>query len=264
MTNMLSTFICVALFSVVKAQIRVDERRPSRTWRIVVGILMGVGAVLFIISMFLYNRRRQARRAMVQQVLATPHPYNSGPPSYYPNYYAQQGPGTYAGYPPPQNNFGDAKGGYSPGGYTPPLGPPPQGYYSPPPGPPPQAHLQPNPTASFLTRKTSRLKQVAFWRFDDDGLITDYDAFIPNVQEWIKAAMGNDYSSLIIQEGSIAAALRPTIQQRCTGDNQQYASEIDCIAQLSLKPFGNFNNVWGDNIACRTVHNSCHPYWPSP
>ena len=28
----------------------------------------------------------------------------------------------------------------------------------------------------------------------------------------------------------------------------------DCEAQLTLKPFGTFDEIWGDNIVCRLVH----------
>jgi hypothetical protein len=59
---------------------------------------------------------------------------------------------------------------------------------------------------------------------------------------------------MVIQQGTLAKALCPVIQQRCTGSNQQYVSVDDCIAQLSLKPFGNYDEVWGDNIVCRTIH----------
>ncbi|KAK7467463.1 hypothetical protein VKT23_004516 [Stygiomarasmius scandens] len=153
---MLSALTCLlALVPVATAQVIV--RRPSTTWRIVVGILIGVGFLLFIISSLVYYKRQQARRRMVQQVLATAHPYNPGP-GHYPNYYSQQSyggygqpqqfspPGGYGGnaYPPPPNNFGDSKGNPT-GGYVPPSGPPPQGYYSPPPGPPPQAHVNASP-----------------------------------------------------------------------------------------------------------------------
>jgi len=92
---------------------------------------LGVGFLLFIISSLFYYKRQQARRRMVQQVLATAHPYNPGP-GYYPNYYGQQSyggygqpqqfspPGGYGGnaYPPPPNNFGDSKGNPT-GGYVP-------------------------------------------------------------------------------------------------------------------------------------------------
>lgn len=27
-----------------------------------------------------------------------------------------------------------------------------------------------------------------------------------------------------------------------------------CIAELTLKPFGTFDEVWGDNIVCRLIH----------
>jgi hypothetical protein len=44
------------------------------------------------------------------------------------------------------------------------------------------------------------------------------------------------------------------IQKQCTGPNKQYANELDCVARLQLKPFGSFDEAWGDNIACRAIH----------
>ncbi|THU88602.1 hypothetical protein K435DRAFT_781984 [Dendrothele bispora CBS 962.96] len=159
---MFSTLTCILFFVSAAAAQVVEVRRPSTTWRIIAGVILGIGVLLFIISSLIYYKRRQARRRMVQQVLGASHPYNPGP-GYYPNYYGQQsyggpgyynnqpqqfGGGGYSGYtgnaaypPPPQNNFGDSKTGNPTGGYVPPSGPPPQGYYSPPPGPPPQAHV---------------------------------------------------------------------------------------------------------------------------
>ena len=100
---------------------------------------------------------------------------------------------------------------------------------------------------------TSTLKQVAFWRFDSNGLVTLYDAWIPNLQKWAAIEIGVDPSSLTVQ-ALASTELCPTIQQRCTGSNQQYSSTAACIAQLELKPFGDFDEVWGDNLVCRTIH----------
>lgn len=55
-------------------------------------------------------------------------------------------------------------------------------------------------------------------------------------------------------QAAAAQGLCPVIQQRCTGKDQQYSSVEDCAAQLGAKPFGNFDEAWGDNIACRTIH----------
>ncbi|KAK7447027.1 hypothetical protein VKT23_014240 [Stygiomarasmius scandens] len=102
--------------------------------------------------------------------------------------------------------------------------------------------------------KTTALKQVAFWRFDDQGAVLEYDAWIPNLQAWSSVALGIDYSNITIQQGALATALCPTLQDRCTGSNQQFNSTADCITELGQKPFGTFDEAWGDNIACRTIH----------
>jgi hypothetical protein len=31
-------------------------------------------------------------------------------------------------------------------------------------------------------------------------------------------------------------------------------SASQCITELSAKPFGDYDEVWGDNIVCRAVH----------
>jgi hypothetical protein len=93
--------------------------------------------------------------------------------------------------------------------------------------------------------------QVAFWRFDDQGQVLKYHAWIPNLQAWIGAVIGYDPGTIAVQTVA-KVSLCPPIQQQCTGSNKQYRDELDRIARLQLKPFGNFDEAWGDNIACRT------------
>ena len=95
--------------------------------------------------------------------------------------------------------------------------------------------------------------QVAFWRFDDSGKVLKYHAWIPNLQAWTAAATGQDLGNFAIQTLA-KTILCPTIQKQCSGSNQQYSNVLDCVAQLELKPFGSFDEAWGDNIACRTIH----------
>lgn len=65
--------------------------------------------------------------------------------------------------------------------------------------------------------------------------------------------MGYDLNNFVVQ--TIArVSLCPAIQDNCKGKNQQYFNEVDCVARLKLKPFGNFDEAWGDNIACRAIH----------
>ena len=84
--------------------------------------------------------------------------------------------------------------------------------------------------------------QVAFWRFDEQGLVSRYHAWIPNLQAWTTAATGVDFRNLVVQKGA-AAAICPGIQQNCKGDNKQYSDAVSCIAQLELKPFGTFDEA---------------------
>ncbi|KAL0571009.1 hypothetical protein V5O48_010956 [Marasmius crinis-equi] len=111
--------------------------------------------------------------------------------------------------------------------------------------------------------KSVPLKQVAFWRFDDDGLVLKYDAWIPTLQNWISTATGIDYNSPLVQTGAVATTICPTIQKNCQGEYQQYSNVVDCIAQLTLKPFGTFDEVWDDNVVCRIIHLLLTPIRPN-
>jgi len=109
---------------------------------------------------------------------------------------------------------------------------------------------------------TTILKQIAFWRFDENGLVLQYDAYIANLQLWTVTATGIDYSQRPIQEGAISRQICPQILQRCTGENEQYPDTTTCIADLSQKPFGSFDEVWGDNDVCRIIHLLLTPIRP--
>lgn len=43
-------------------------------------------------------------------------------------------------------------------------------------------------------------------------------------------------------------------QVSCTGNNSQYKSTEDCVAQLTAKNYGSFDEVWADNVVCRSIH----------
>lgn len=80
-----------------------------------------------------------------------------------------------------------------------------------------------------------------------------YQAFIPTLQAWSKAALGIDFDDFFTAK-STALRICPVIQQRCQGANQQYANVVDRVAELEGKPFGSFDEAWGDNVAGRTIH----------
>jgi hypothetical protein len=95
--------------------------------------------------------------------------------------------------------------------------------------------------------------QVAFWKFDECGAVLKYDAWIPNLNDWIVAGLGISISNPQVDMQSIQQ-LCATTQQRCTGSNTQWSSIDECISTLSQKPYGNYDETWGDNIVCRTIH----------
>lgn len=40
---------------------------------------------------------------------------------------------------------------------------------------------------STYQKLVSTIKQTAFWRFDDDGAVLKYDAWLPTLQQWYNA-----------------------------------------------------------------------------
>ncbi|GME45107.1 hypothetical protein GTA08_BOTSDO01675 [Neofusicoccum parvum] len=95
--------------------------------------------------------------------------------------------------------------------------------------------------------------QVAFWKFDEQGAVLNYHAWIPNLQTWTEVGNNIDFDNVVIQK-AVTAAICPQIQDRCKGKDQQYSNVVSCIAQLELKPFGSFDEAWGDNVVCRQIH----------
>jgi hypothetical protein len=95
--------------------------------------------------------------------------------------------------------------------------------------------------------------QVAFWKFDDHGAVLNYDAWIPNLNDWIEASLGISISNPQVEMQTIQQLCAVT-QQRCTGSNTQWISIEECVSTLSQKPYGNYDEAWGDNIVCRTIH----------
>jgi hypothetical protein len=111
-----------------------------------------------------------------------------------------------------------------------------------------------NPNATNNGAYLSTLKEIAFWRFDDTGAVAFYDAWIPNLALWNTLSEGGaDFSNPFVQVATIHQ-LCPVIQERCVGANQQYSSVKECVATLWAKKFGTYDEVWGDNVVCRTIH----------
>ena len=101
-------------------------------------------------------------------------------------------------------------------------------------------------------------KQIAFWRFDATGAVAAYDAWIPNLQAYANfvAIGGSPYATsypAIVQDYLISS-LCQAAQQNCVGANQQYASQAACEAVLKAKNYGDYDEAWGDNVVCRTIH----------
>ncbi|KAM7215293.1 hypothetical protein V8F06_009344 [Rhypophila decipiens] len=98
------------------------------------------------------------------------------------------------------------------------------------------------------------LKQIAFWKFDDKGAVLRYDAIIPNLNAWVILATGVPvFGPTEAQLASIQQICFITMS-RCHGPNQQWDSMEQCVETLARKPYGNYDEAWGDNIACRSIH----------
>ncbi|KIV98946.1 uncharacterized protein PV09_09331 [Verruconis gallopava] len=120
---------------------------------------------------------------------------------------------------------------------------------------------------TFITK----LKQIAFWRFDTTGRIIAYDAWIPNLQNFVGKITdpsvgiysGGGYvpstTDMTTTEGQICQLQA----QFCTGGNQVYSSVDECIGVLMSKPYGTFDEAWGDNVVCRRVHVLLTPLRPA-
>ncbi|KAF7309266.1 Secreted protein [Mycena indigotica] len=111
--------------------------------------------------------------------------------------------------------------------------------------------------AGFLTT----LKQTAFWNFDSTGAVQRYDAFIPNLDPLASLTHGFgdnvDAGVGLFSPAGMAKLIGAVCEaqaQTCVGPDQVYSDANDCIATLSAKPFGRFDEAWGDNVACRSIH----------
>ncbi|KAJ7257548.1 hypothetical protein B0H12DRAFT_1201953 [Mycena haematopus] len=94
---------------------------------------------------------------------------------------------------------------------------------------------------------------IAFWRFDDEGAVLKYDAWIPDLDLFDNLRRGFDVYTL--------AGMNTTIQgicalqaQTCVGNNTVYDRVADCVQTLAAKPFGRTDEAWGDNVVCREIH----------
>ena len=80
----------------------------------------------------------------------------------------------------------------------------------------------------------------------------NYDAWLPNLSPYTKLLYGITPSAAT--EATSIQELCTSVQQLCNGANTQYSSVGDCIASLSSKPYGTWDEVWGDNVVCRSIH----------
>lgn len=117
----------------------------------------------------------------------------------------------------------------------------------------------------------TKLKQVAFWRFGDDGRIIAYDAWIPGLQNFVGKLMdpsvkiytGGAYMPNETHVLDTVGQICGTQAQFCTGGNAVYGSIEECVGTLLQKPFGIYDEAWGDNVACRRVHVLLTPLRPA-
>ncbi|KAF7377367.1 Secreted protein [Mycena sanguinolenta] len=106
-----------------------------------------------------------------------------------------------------------------------------------------------NSTGPFITA----LKQTAFWRFDDEGAVLQYEAWIPDLDLFSPLDHGYDQYTLDGMNRTIQGicALQDTT---CVGSNTVYDGISDCVQTLAAKPYGRSDESWGDNVVCRGIH----------
>ncbi|KAI9778911.1 MAG: hypothetical protein M1816_003871 [Peltula sp. TS41687] len=109
------------------------------------------------------------------------------------------------------------------------------------------------PNSTEPAEDISVLKQFAFWRFDEQGAVIYYDAYIPNLSSWTAIANGAQVNDAAYRATSIQQ-LCGLVENRCVGNNTQYRDFQDCVNVLSQKPFGEYSETWGDNFVCRSIH----------
>jgi len=68
--------------------------------------------------------------------------------------------------------------------------------------------------------------QVAFWRFDNNGAVVSYDAWIPNLGNWDFLAEGQQNLTNPYVQAATIQGICPIIQDRCQGKDQQYAEYV--------------------------------------
>ncbi|KAI9866207.1 MAG: hypothetical protein M1813_001768 [Trichoglossum hirsutum] len=110
-----------------------------------------------------------------------------------------------------------------------------------------------NPGEPDDGQKQTTLKQVAFWRFDECGAVLKYDAWIPNLNTWLEVNNRFSISNPQFQAASVQGICSVSME-RCVGGNAQWTSFDECVSALSAKSYGNYDEAWGDNIVCRSIH----------
>ncbi|KAH8770055.1 hypothetical protein F5883DRAFT_667634 [Diaporthe sp. PMI_573] len=114
-----------------------------------------------------------------------------------------------------------------------------------------------NATATVVYGKATG---VAFWRFDDDGAVLKFDAWIPTLQQWWNTT--HDVSHYPVNEALVRQQLCQTTQAKCAGTNKQWDSVDQCVTALNQKPMVTFDNLWGDNVWCKALHVRLTPIRP--
>jgi len=110
-----------------------------------------------------------------------------------------------------------------------------------------------NPGCADHGKPLPPLKQVAFWRFDKHGAVLKYDAWIPNLNSWVESTTRTNAADPQSRAATIEQICGAT-QMLCRGPNAQWGSVEECVTTLSLKNFGSYDEAWGDNIVCRSIH----------
>jgi hypothetical protein len=106
-----------------------------------------------------------------------------------------------------------------------------------------------NPTTGVYL---ANMTQKGFWRFDDDGLVIEYDLELLNL-ELRQQALGRN-SSDPAYRASFINSICTNQNNVCTGNNTQYANIAACVAFMNTIDFGTTDRYWANSVQCRSIH----------
>ncbi|KAH8800662.1 hypothetical protein F5884DRAFT_757514 [Xylogone sp. PMI_703] len=122
-----------------------------------------------------------------------------------------------------------------------------------------------------LLNLTTPLEFVAFFTWDENGKVSQYDATLRRFGEYLdmlfeaatpllNATTPTETTEKL--DELITTGVCATATQYCVGPNQQYTSEQDCQAFMKTVRFGTSYELGKNTVLCRLVHEKMVPQDP--